>query len=113
MFLSSVINKLEMSEDDSQSTSTAIAHAYALRSKAFLDQSNWSSAIADARNAISLQDKASSQTVTTAYRCWVDAEEGQGSPPTSMISILQAWFKAQPHYRTKLKGEITEWAQRM
>ena len=57
-------------------------------------------------------DKASSKTVTMAYRSWVDAEEGQGSPPARVIPILQAWFKAQPEFRTKLKGEITEWLER-
>ena len=99
-----------MSEEHAQST--AAAHAYSLRSKAFLDQSKWALAISDAQNALSLQGKASPQTVTMAYRSWVDAEEGQGSHPTRIISILQTWFKAQPQYRTKLKGEITDWVQR-
>jgi hypothetical protein len=108
-FLTSVINKLEASE---HAQSTAISHAYALRSQVNLSLSNWSEAIQDAKQATALVDVASPKSLSMAYRSWVDAEEGKGSHPRDVIPVLEAWFKAQPIYRTKLKGEITDWVQR-
>jgi hypothetical protein len=105
-----VINKLEASE---YAQSTAISNAFALRSKAYLTLGDYSLSIQDARRTIALADVASPKSLSMAYRAWVDAEAGQGSHPNEVIAVLQAWFKTQPQYRTKLKGEITEWAQQL
>ena len=108
-FMSSVITKLESSD---YSKSAALAHAYALRAKAYLEMSEWALAIQNAQQATALVDIASAPTVTMAYRSWVDALEGQGQHARDVVPVLQAWFKAQPKFGTKIKNEIESWVER-
>jgi hypothetical protein len=101
--LTSVIHKL--GEQEAYAQSTALAHAYALRARAYYDlESQWSLAISDAQRATELLNVATPATISMAYRTWVDAEQ----QASDKIAVLQQWYRAQPAYRTKLQKEIQE-----
>lgn len=108
--MNSVISKLE----ESHSKSAALAHAYALRAKARLDQERWNEATNDAQNVVlgKLRQVASDASLSLSYRVWADAEEklGQNADGNKerVIAVLQHWQKAQPSYRSKLQREMQE-----
>jgi hypothetical protein len=110
--LTSVISKLEASEEFA--LSTALAHALALRSHAHMDREDWLLAIADAQLVVTgFPEVATSATLTLAYRVWADAEQANDSPPQQVLAVLQDWHQAQPSYRTKVKREIQDLLQRV
>jgi hypothetical protein len=113
--LTSVISKLETSTELAQST--ALAHALALRARAYSERQEWSLASRDAQRPTQTEfsSAATPETISMAYRVWADAEqqqastgEGSSSSPQTVISILQQWSKAQPNYRTKVQREIQD-----
>lgn len=117
--LNSVITKLDV-ENSSHQTSSALAHAYALRSRTWADTEDWKASIADAQKVVLgvLREVASDASLSIAYRMWADAEEKLSqleAEPVSgtkrkerVIAVLQDWQKAQPSYRTKLQREVHE-----
>jgi hypothetical protein len=113
--LTSVISKLETSNELAQST--ALAHALALRARASLELQEWSLASRDAQRAVHIEflSVATQETISMAYRVWADAEQqasSGSSSPQNVISVLQQWYKAQPNYRTKLQREIQDLVDR-
>lgn len=110
--MTSVISKLEASEEFA--LSTALAHALALRSHAHMDREDWLLAIADAQLVVTgFPEVATSATLTLAYRVWADAEQANHSPSGQVLAVLQDWQQAQPSYRTKVKREIQDLLQRV
>jgi hypothetical protein len=119
--LSSVISKLA-AEGSEHTQSTALAHAYSLRARAFCDQQQWSLAIEDAQKVVLGGDlrflAATDSSLSLSYRVWADAEEQLGiieekeedgvHSKDRVIAVLQRWQKAQPSYRTKLQREMEE-----
>jgi hypothetical protein len=118
-YLTSVITKLE---ESNQQTTAVMAHAYALRAQAYLDQQNDNSnvnsngnnsldyAIQDAQYVVrQLQHIAAATPITlaSAYRTLVDAELLHGRTQLA-IAVLQEWYHVQPIYRTKLQRELQE-----
>jgi len=125
-FLTSVIDKLEVSQNISPSTS-ANAHAHALRANAHLEQArkregpasdeDVAACIADAKRVVQdLSDVATPKSLSFAYRTWTDAEMFLAEKQernffdkkdfTRAVDVLREWYRAQPMYRTKLQGEI-------
>mmetsp|Transcript_13884 Transcript_13884/g.34897 ORF Transcript_13884/g.34897 Transcript_13884/m.34897 type:complete len:299 (+) Transcript_13884:143-1039(+) len=128
-FLTSVIDKLEVSQTISPSTS-AKAHAHALRANARLELARKrevsatddeddvvAACIADAKRVVQdLSDVATPKSLSLAYRTWTDAEMFSAEKQernffekkdfTRAVDVLREWYRAQPMYRTKLQGEI-------
>jgi len=135
-FLTSVIDKLEVSPAVTPSTSVN-AHAHALRAQARLqlarnkrsssdenensEKNVIAASISDAKRVVqNLSAVASNKSLALAYRTWTDAElflaeqqQRQEEKETlkkkdfsRVVAVLTEWYRAQPMYRTKLQGEI-------
>lgn len=130
-FLTSVIDKLEVSPIVSPST-TVNADAHAVRAQAYLEQARnekkkgvedgvndnsqnnaVAAAIHDAQRVVQdLSSVATPTSLTLAYRTWTDAElflaeeEREKKDFSKVVAVLTQWHRAQPIYRTKLQGEI-------
>jgi (2Fe-2S) ferredoxin len=112
-FLTSVIAKLEASEDYQFTFTAANAHAHALRAKAYLEQGvSLDLAMQDAQYVVrDLRDVATPNTLASAFRTWVDAEQHRNNFRQA-VTVLQEWYKLQPTFRTKLQREIQELMQK-
>jgi len=114
-FLSSVIGKLE----ETSAKTPGIAHAHALRAKAYLEQGGESleAAIRDAQTVTQdFLQVATPTSLSLAYRTWADAllleeeqrRDQQQADFSEVVAVLTTWQKDQPMYRTKLQREIQE-----
>lgn len=134
-YLTSVINKLEVSPAISPST-PANAHAHALRAQAYLELANSerlkstectndvtppselvAASIRDAQRVVQdLSAIATPFSLSLAYRTLADAlleqqqdqekETSKKKDFSQVVAVLTQWHRVQPMYRTKLQGEI-------